>query len=154
MRVRVGTAADIDGIIAVREAYCQALQREGLDLAPHDPESTRRFCYRMLSSPDARIFVAGAGETIQGVLIVGITPYPINWSYTMGLELMFFVIEEARSGGLGSGLLASAEQWLESMGASFFFASFRAGLEDYTFFEKRGYVPMEPTVVKRLGVST
>lgn len=148
--VRVATPDDIEGIVSVREAYCHALKEHYLELAPHDPESTRFMCRKFFAMPSTVILVGECEGVIMGTLMLMVLPYPINNAVTMAMELMLFVKPEARSQGLGSQLFEAGEQWAKARGAAFLIVSYRAGLESAEWFEKRGYVPMEPTMVKRL----
>ncbi|GAC1403957.1 MAG: GNAT family N-acetyltransferase [Candidatus Velthaea sp.] len=134
--VRAATAADLDEIVPLFDAYRVFYER------PSDVAAARTFLAERMRRDESRLFVAIQEATNRAI---GFTQlYPSFSSTVLGRVWILndlFVDAQARRSGAGSALMAAAEDFARSTGAvGVTLSTAHTNLTAQRVYTKRGYV--------------
>jgi len=161
--IRPAREAELDDVIALYEEF-HAFHVRGvpdrlrLPDQPDDPArraDVRKQLQAILRDPEAALFVAdvdGAPVGLAEVYLRRDEPHPLTVSHTYGYLQSLAVTARQRGRGLGTRLVAAAEQWARGRGATQLRLEtwgFPAG--PLPFYEVLGYRTAKRTLVKPLG---
>jgi GNAT superfamily N-acetyltransferase len=141
--IRQATLEDIPKIVEMGSQFYELVDLP----VSYDPLSVAETMKSLIDSDLGAIFV---DDKINGAIGALLYPHYFNHNTLTGGELFWWVNPEHR-GRLGSQLLDTMEEWVESMGAT----SFQMiALEEYKpsaigkIYENRGYRPLEHTYLR------
>jgi GNAT superfamily N-acetyltransferase len=144
VRIRQATHDDQPGMVAMGLRF---IATTGYAAFPSTPEALGWILAVVLEHGVA--YVAEEAGRLVGMLAVVVAPHPLTGE-PYADEVVWWVEPEYRSGSLGPRLLQTVENWTVTKGVT----ALRMVAPNETavgkFYERRGYVPIETSYLKRL----
>lgn len=151
MITKTAELSDLKKIMRFAEEVCDDTGFR--EVFGYDDEVFREEATKMISSPDAEIFVATDGSEVVGMLGVTVTGIYFSSKSVLANCLFVWLRKEHRGTGVGARLLGKSYEWAKYKGATHHGVYVLPG-DNFsrfdTMYRKHGYKPTEMTYTREV----